>query len=220
MKKNESTERGLPLLFQKIRLPVMDTEKIGKIIKALRKEKNMSQKDLAEKINVSSKTVSKWETGKGCPDITLLSKLSSALDLDTNMLLDGEIRKNRTDTGKMKSIRFFICPECGNIISSTSSSSIFCCGRKLKEAERKTVDECHDAKTEIIGDEIIVSLDHEMTKSHHINFAALISDDTILLKHLYAESDAIVRLPVISRRATLLLHCSEDGLFEKKIRLF
>lgn len=67
MKKNEPAERGLPLLFQKIRLPVMDTEKIGKIIKALRKEKNMRQKDLADKINVSSKTVSKWETGKGCP---------------------------------------------------------------------------------------------------------------------------------------------------------
>lgn len=68
----------------------MDANKIGAFIKELRTEKNMTQKDLAEKINCTDKAISRWETGKGVPEVSLLMPLSKALDISVNELLSGE----------------------------------------------------------------------------------------------------------------------------------
>jgi len=68
----------------------MDQIKIGKFISELRKEKNMTQQQLGDKIGVSYKTISKWETGRGMPELTLLKPLSEELGVTINEILSGE----------------------------------------------------------------------------------------------------------------------------------
>ena len=68
----------------------MNLEKISNLIKTKRKEKNLTQHELAEKLNVTEKAISRWETGRGTPDISLLIPLSKELGLSTNELLNGE----------------------------------------------------------------------------------------------------------------------------------
>lgn len=68
----------------------MDQTRIGTFIAVLRKEKGLTQKELAEQIGISDKTVSKWETGNGMPDIAYLSPLCEVLDINVNELLSGE----------------------------------------------------------------------------------------------------------------------------------
>ena len=68
----------------------MDTLKIGKFIARMRKEKNMTQEDLARILGVTNKTISRWENGNYMPDLSLLKPLSEALDISLNELLSGE----------------------------------------------------------------------------------------------------------------------------------
>ncbi len=71
----------------------MDQIKIGKFIAACRKKKNMTQAELAEKLNITDRAISKWETGKGMPDSSLMLKLCKELDISVNELLSGEMIK-------------------------------------------------------------------------------------------------------------------------------
>lgn len=68
----------------------MDAEKTGKFIRTIRIEKNLTQKELAEKLNCTDKAISRWETGKGIPDISMLIPLSDALGVSVNEILNGE----------------------------------------------------------------------------------------------------------------------------------
>ena len=68
----------------------MDSKKIGKLIAKRRKEKGMTQGELAERLSVSNKTISKWETGAGLPDISILVDLASVLDISVDDLLRGK----------------------------------------------------------------------------------------------------------------------------------
>ena len=68
----------------------MDANKIGSFIKELRTQKKMTQKELAEAINCTDKAISRWETGRGVPEVSLLVPLSKALDVSVNELLTGE----------------------------------------------------------------------------------------------------------------------------------
>lgn len=71
----------------------MDSKKIGKVIAKRRKEKGMTQGELAERLSVSNKTISKWETGVGLPDISILVDLASVLDISVDDLLKGKENK-------------------------------------------------------------------------------------------------------------------------------
>ena len=106
----------------------MDCNKVGKLILNLRKEKNMTQKEVADKLNISDKTISKWERGLGYPDISLLSKLSNIFDINIEKILIGDLQPNEVDGGNMKRIKFYVCPNCGNITTCTGQAEISCCG--------------------------------------------------------------------------------------------
>ena len=67
----------------------MNTYVTGNTIRQLREDRRMTQADLAQKLGVSSKTISKWETGKGLPDITLLQPLAQALGISIIELMNG-----------------------------------------------------------------------------------------------------------------------------------
>src|SRR5574344_1582201 len=107
----------------------MDSRKVGALIKSLRVGHNMTQLQIAEKLNVTDRAVSKWERGEGCPDITLISKISHVLGASTESLLNGSIEENKADGGNMKRVKFYVCPNCGNIITSTGEVEISCCGK-------------------------------------------------------------------------------------------
>ncbi|MHC1696291.1 MAG: helix-turn-helix domain-containing protein [Eubacteriales bacterium] len=91
----------------------------GSIIKNLRERKGYTQKQLAEILMVSDKTVSKWETQKGLPDISLIEPLTQALGISVTELLAGEYITNANKSANMLRGCFYVCPICGNVIRST-----------------------------------------------------------------------------------------------------
>ena len=156
----------------------MDQIRTGSLIRQLRTERGLTQKQLAERINVSDKAVSKWERGNGCPDVSLLTALAEVLDTDIQALLSGSIEKNESEKGDMKKLRFYVCRDCGNIITATSDAAVTCCGSRLSPIEAKKADENHQLKVEDIGGEWYITSDHPMTKEHYISFAAYVSDSS------------------------------------------
>ncbi len=190
----------------------MDCEKVGKIIYELRKEKKMTQLELANMLSVSDKAVSKWERGCGCPDISYLGELSVILGVDIEKLLSGDLCINETEGGNMKKLEFYICSECGNILTSTAKSTLSCCSRKLEALISAKPDEAHKANIEQIEGEWFITFEHEMTKEHYISFIAYVDMDKLYMIKLYPEQSPFVRMPIM-RGGKLYYYCTRDGLF-------
>lgn len=196
----------------------MDCIKVGKLIYSLRKEKNMTQKQVADAMGISDKTISKWERGLGCPDVSLLSELSNVLGVNVEKILLGDLNPNEVDGGNMRRIKFYVCPNCGNIINSTGEGEISCCGRKLMPLEAKKVDETHALEIEEIEDDYYITFDHDMTKAHYISFVAYVCSERVLLIKLYPEQSPTVRFPRM-QRGTLYFYCNNDGFWKQDIRI-
>lgn len=194
----------------------MDCVKVGKLIYELRRGSGMTQKQLADKMSISDKTVSKWERGMGCPDISLLQELSSALGVNIEKLLSGKVNANDKDGGNMKRTEFYVCHTCGNCITSTGAAEVSCCGRKLESLKTKPLDEKHAIKVETVEDDYYITFDHGMSKTHYIRFAAYLSYDRMLFVRLYPEQGEEVRFPRM-QGGELYLCCSKDGLMKTKI---
>lgn len=193
----------------------MNCTKVGELISSLRKEKRFTQKDLASRMHISDKAISKWERGLGCPDVTLLKALSEILGVDIASILSGDLRKKRTDVGNMKRMMFYECKQCKNILTSTSHTEISCCGRPLEALVPQKMDKDHNIRVTEIEQDLYVELDHPMTKGHSITFLAQLSYDKVFLAKLYPEQDAAVRIPIM-RGSRLFAHCSEHGLWVKE----
>lgn len=190
----------------------MDCQKIGNLIRHLRKEQNLTQRQLAEQLHVSSKAVSKWECGKGAPDISFWEPLSAILGADMRKLLQGELEANRRDVGKIDKVRFYVCPVCGNILTSTGKGSVSCCGRRLAPLVAAEDLPWHEIHVQDMDLDYYITLNHEMTKAHFILFAAYVLDDSVFLKRLYPEQEAAFRLPMLRSGGTLYLYCTQHGL--------
>ena len=191
---------------------IMDNEKIGKLIYGLRKERNMTQLQLAEILHISDKTVSKWERGQGCPDISLLVDLSCVLGVDMEKLLSGRLEANEERGGNMKKLNFYVCPECGNVITAMTETGISCCGKKLQPLEAVKAHDEERLLVENIENDYYISSDHPMLKEHYISFVALLTGDTLTLKKQYPEWDLQVRIPGRTH-GKLIWYCTEHGLF-------
>ena len=153
----------------------------GTVIRELREKNNMTQLQLAEKLGVSDKTVSKWETAKGYPDITLLEPIAGALRVSVAELLSGRAIDNLNVSSNMLRSKFYVCPVCGNVIHSMGESVIHCHGILLSPLSAESSDEKHMIFIERIEDEYYVRIDHSMTKKHYISFIAAVSPDDIQL---------------------------------------
>ncbi|EPR13415.1 helix-turn-helix domain-containing protein [Ruminiclostridium papyrosolvens] len=195
----------------------MDCSKVGKMILHLRKEQGLTQKNIADTLNISNKTVSKWERGLGCPDVSILASLSQVLGADMQKMLEGELDPNRPNNGNIKKIRFYVCPTCSNVLTSTNKASISCCGRKLEPLEPMEHLEHHKMTFEEIDIYNYISIDHEMNKSHFIRFIAYVGADIVLIKSLYPEQDASIHIPVMQRGGKLYGYCSQHGLWVQSI---
>ncbi len=195
----------------------MDLQKAGALIRKLRLEKQMTQRQLAEKMGVAPKTISKWECAQGFPDVSLLPDLSDALGTDMTSLLSGQRNEKEKDGGNMKRIQFYTCPACGNILIATGGAEIACCGRKLGAMKARASDETHALHVEEMDGEWDVTLNHPMTKAHFIRFIACVGMERVLLVRLYPEQNAEVRMPKMPH-ATWYIGCSEDGLYTCRLK--
>ena len=194
----------------------MDMKKTGELLSRLRKEKGMTQKQAAERLKVSDRTISKWERGMGLPDVSLWKGISALYGVEIEKILDGELQEKGRETGNMKRMKFYCCEHCGNIFWSMGGGEISCCGRKLSPLQAKAAEDGHEIKVEEVGNEYYMTFPHEMKKEHYISFAALVSWDRVTLVRLYPEQAAEVYLPR-QRRGEVYYCCSEHGLFRKKL---
>jgi transcriptional regulator with XRE-family HTH domain len=195
----------------------MDMSKIGRLIYQLRKDKNMTQKQLADKMNISDKTISKWERGQGCPDISLLIELAKILNTNVESILSGEININESLGGNMNKLKFYVCNECNNLITSTGNANISCCGKVLEELEAKKENENHQIDIELVEDEIYVTSNHNMEKNHYISFLAYVKGDTVNIVKQYPEWNLQARFKKRGN-GKLFYYCTQDGLFYKLIK--
>lgn len=191
----------------------MDNYITGATIKALREKKSMTQTELAEKIGVSSKAVSKWETAKGLPDISLIEPLSLALGVSVMELMSGNTVINRNVSANMLRSKFYVCPVCGNIVHSTGEAVVSCCGITLPALEAEEADELHEIIVEKVEDEHFVTVRHDMTKQHYISFMAYITADRLQFVKLYPEGNAETRFQ-LSGRGDLYIYCNKHGLMK------
>ncbi len=188
----------------------------GTIIRNLREQREMTQLQLAEILKVSDKTVSKWETAKGYPDITLLEPIADAFGISVPELISGNRIKNANVSANMIRSKFYICPVCGNVIHSMGEAVIHCHGIQLLPAEAELTDEHHMIFIERVEDEYFVRIDHEMTKTHYISFIAAVSSDRCQMVKLYPEGNAEARFKISGVRK-ICFYCNRDGLFSQDV---
>ena len=184
----------------------------GAVIRELREKSRMTQARLAEKLGVSDKTVSKWETAKGYPDITLLEPIAEAFRISVTELISGNTVYNSNVSANMLRSRFYVCPVCGNAIHSMGEAAIHCHGILLTPLEAEPADERHRLFIERVEDEYYVRIDHSMTKDHYISFVAAASSDEMQMVKLYPEGNAEARFKIRGVRR-IFFYCNRDGLF-------
>lgn len=189
----------------------------GAVIKELREKNNLTQAELSEKLNVSDKTVSKWETAKGYPDISLLEPIAKVFGVSVTELLSGNAISNMNISANMMRSKFYVCPVCGNIIHCMGETVINCHGIQLLPESAELSDENHKIVIERIEDEYFVQIEHDMSKEHYISFIAAVSSDRLQLVKLYPEGNAETRFKLRGVKR-IYIFCNRDGLFYLDIK--
>jgi len=188
----------------------------GSTIRDLREKKKLTQRQLAQQLCVSDKTISKWETNRGLPDLSLLEPLAAALNISVAELLSGECVANANRSGNLLRSKFYVCPVCGNVIWSTGEGVFSCCGIQLPPLETEEPDAEHQIHAQRMENEWFVTVDHPMTKSHCISFLAAVSGDRIQIVRLYPEQNAETRFS-LRGHGSLFAYCNHHGLFGLRV---
>lgn len=191
----------------------MDLAKNGKLLCDLRKSKQMTQKQVADKLGVVPKTVSKWETGHCFPDVSTVSALADILGVSEKTILSGNLASNTEEAGNMKRTKFYVCPSCASFFEGTGNPQVICCGKRLDALNAKAVDEEHSVCISEIEGDFYIEFNHEMTKEHYISFVSYVSFDRVLTVRLYPEQASAVRFPKMYG-GKLYFYCTKHGLFE------
>lgn len=194
----------------------MDTYITGQTIKNLREKKGLTQAELADQLGVSSKAVSKWETAKGLPDITLIETIANALSVSVMELMTGNAVVNKNISSNILRSKFYVCPLCGNIIRAVGDAVISCCGITLPPLEAEDPDSEHDLTIEKVEDEYFITIHHHMTKEHFISFVAHLTSDKVQFVKFYPEGNAETRLS-LRGGGWLYFYCNRHGLMKKKV---
>lgn len=194
----------------------MDNYVTGQTIKRLRESKGITQLELAEQIGVSDKTISKWETGKGFPDIALIEPLGRTLGVSVMELLSGVTISNQNRSSNLLRSSFYVCPICGNVVHSIGATTLCCCGIGLPPLEAEETDAEHSILIEAVEDEQFITMTHPMTKEHYISFIAYVTSDSIRLVKLYPEGNAETRMQ-FRGRGYLYIYCNKHGLMKIRV---
>lgn len=192
----------------------MNLTKSSKLICELRKKCGMTQKQVADILGIEPKTVSKWETGRGFPDVSYVAELADIFGVSEKTLLTGERNQNGEEVGNMRKTAFYVCPHCGSFVSGTGEFVPNCCGAVLRPLEPKTADGEHLAEITENEGEFYIKFNHEMSKEHYIGFAAYVSYDRIMTVRLYPEQDSEVHMPRMYG-GKFYFYCNRHGLFEQ-----
>ena len=190
----------------------MDSTEIGRLLLLLRKERGLTQKQLAQALHVSAQAVSKWERGLGCPDVGLLAALSELFGVSMERLLSGDLAPNDLEVGNMKKLKFYVCPVCGSIVTAVGGGQFHCCGRTLEPLAARPADSAHRAQIQAVEEDWSLTFSHPRDTGHFRRFAAYTTPDRLVLVRLYPEQGGEVRIPQL-RGGSLYVCCSKDGLF-------
>lgn len=188
----------------------------GQTIQKLREKMGLTQKQLAQRLYVSDKTISKWETGKGLPDITLLEPLAKVCSVSVTELLSGECVTNGNRSGNMLRTGFYVCPVCGNIIHAVGAGAFSCCGITLPMLLPEASDAAHDIHVTRMDDEYHVSVLHSMEKLHYVSFIAYVTSDRIQLVKLYPEQNPEARF-TMRGSGWIYVYCNRHGLYRLRV---
>lgn len=184
----------------------------GTLIKNLREKNKLTQQELADKLFISAKAVSKWETGKGLPDISMLEPIGKIFNISITELLTGQVAINSNVNANMLRSVFYVCPICGNVIHAMGQAHISCHGINLVALEADSVNVEDKVSIESIEDELFVKVDHPMTKKNYISFIAAVSYDKIQLVKLYPEGSPQARFKR-NRVSYIYFYDNVEGLF-------
>ena len=185
----------------------------GDIIKELREKKGYTQGKLAKILMVSEKTISKWEAKRGLPDITLLEPLAKALGISLAELFNGKAIINNNKSANMLKTNFYVCPICGNVITSIGEGVYSCCGNELLS---ETAEEDNKLDVKFVDNEIYINMDAKMTKEDYISFIAYVSYNSIQLTKLYPEQECEATF-IRNGGGLIYYYNNKNGLFVKKI---
>ena len=195
----------------------MDLNKNGKLLCDLRKSKGMTQKQVADKLGILPKTVSKWETGHGFPDVSTVSALADILGVSEKTILSGDLEQNLESANNMKRTKFYVCPHCGSFLQGTGNGQVVCCGKQLEALTVVSADDEHTINISEIEDDFYIEFNHEMTKEHYISFVSYVRFDRVLTIKLYPEQDCTVRSPKMYG-GKIYFYCNKHGLFEYQMK--
>ena len=195
----------------------MDLNKNGKLLCDLRKAKGMTQKEVADILGVVPKTVSKWETGHGFPDVSTVSALADILGVSEKTILSGDLEQNLESANNMKRTKFYVCPHCGSFLQGTGNGQVVCCGKQLEALTAVSADDEHTINISEIDDDFYIEFNHAMTKEHYISFVSYVRFDRVLTIKLYPEQDCTVRSPKMYG-CKIYFYCSKHGLFEYQMK--
>lgn len=195
----------------------MDLSENGRLLRKLRKAKGMTQKQVAEKLCVLPKTVSKWETGHGFPDTSLLAELAEVLGASIDTLLSGDMGVNAEEVGGFSDIRFYVCPHCGSFMHGLGECRVSCCGKRLYPLKAGTDNIGHELSVREDGGEYHITFTHEMTREHYISFVSCVSGDRVTTLRLYPEQDTSASLPSLNG-GSIYYYCTRHGLFRHDTR--
>lgn len=184
-------------------------------IKQLREERRLTQRELAAALGVTDKAVSKWEAGRGLPDITLVEPLARELGVSVAELLAGDVRANANRAGNMLRSVFYVCPICGNVVHAMGEGAFSCCGSTMLPLEAEEPDAAHAFNIERVEDDWCVTLDHPMTKDHYVSFVAYVTSGALQIQKLYPEQAVEPRFH-ITGRGDMYLYCNKHGLFKQR----
>lgn len=182
----------------------------------MREKKGLTQAELADMLGVSSKAVSKWETAKGLPDITLIEPIANALSVSVTELMTGNTVINKNISSNILRSKFYVCPLCGNIIRTTGDAVINCCGIALTALEAEDADDEHRIIIEKVEDEHFITIHHDMTKEHFVSFIAYLTFDRVQFVKFYPEGNAETRLS-LRGGGEIYFYCNKHGLMKKKV---
>ena len=176
----------------------------GTAVKVLREKKGYTQKQLADRLGVSDKAVSKWETGRGLPDLSLAE------------LLSGEQITNANRSANPKRGKFYLCPVCGNVIHAMGEGAFHCCGVALPPLEAEEADGAHAITLSEVDGEWYVRADHPMEKGHFLTFFAQATDRGVEIVKLWPEQVPEARFTKRGVGSVLYACCNRHGLFRVK----
>ncbi|MBQ0070386.1 MAG: helix-turn-helix domain-containing protein [Spirochaetales bacterium] len=191
----------------------MDQKTVGQNLKRLRLEAGLTQSQMAEKLGVTDRAVSKWERGLGCPDLSFWPQIADVFHVDVSRVIFGVVSENQTSSGNMKNTKFYLCPVCGSFTTSAEEIDVYCCARKLEALVPEKAKEEEKLQIEVEErTEVFVSSEHEMTKDHYISFVSYVTSDTILTKRAYPEWNLNMRLPYLGH-GKILWFDTQAGLY-------